>query len=214
MATPRRQLTQNQRARRARILAATRKLVTDHGYDGTIMRDVAARADVSATTLYNLYNTKDELLLEALRERISESARLAATDAPEPGYEYLLAHVHHVAQHTLAAPSYVAAISQALFRAAPGDALVDVLVAELRDNISHSLEQMRAAGELKPGINLMDLATRLAGAYWATFLLWSKGLIGLEALEPTMRQGYLSALIPCTQADVRADLEAQFNSAA
>ena len=210
MASPKRQLTQNQRDRRARILKATRALVTDHGYDGTIMRDVAARADVSATTLYNLYRTKDELLLAALRERIGDSARLAAADAPQPGYQYLLAHVHHVAAHTRAAPSYVAAISQALFRAAPGDELVDVLISELRDNIHHSLSQMFERGELSETTDLSDLATRLAGTFWSTFLLWTKGLIELEALEPTMRRAYLSALIPCCRGATRAALEAAF----
>ena len=66
-ASSQRKLTPNQQARRSRILTAAQALLGEHGYDGMIMRDVAARAGVSPTTLYNLYNTKDELLLEALR---------------------------------------------------------------------------------------------------------------------------------------------------
>jgi len=176
------------------------------------MRDVAARADVSATTLYNLYHTKDDLLLAALRERIGESARLAVADAPQPGYAYLLAHIHHVAAHTRSSPRYVAAISQALFRATPGDALVDVLLADLRDDIGRSLSQMLESGELKATTDTLALATRLTAVFWSTFLLWNKGLIELSALEPTMRQAYLSTLIACTQGPTRAALETQFEA--
>ena len=60
------ELTPRQESRRHRILKVTREMVADHGYEGMVMSEVAERADVSPTTLYNLYNTKDELLLEAL----------------------------------------------------------------------------------------------------------------------------------------------------
>ena len=61
-------LTPRQEERRHRILAAARQMVADHCHEGMVMSHVADRAEVSPTTLYNLYNTKDELLLEALRE--------------------------------------------------------------------------------------------------------------------------------------------------
>ena len=58
------ELTPRQESRRHRILLVAREMVADHGYEGMVMSEVAERADVSPTTLYNLYNTKDELLLE------------------------------------------------------------------------------------------------------------------------------------------------------
>ena len=61
-------LTPRQEGRRHRILSAARDMLSEYGYEGTVMSKVAQRAGVSPTTLYNLYNTKDELLLEALRE--------------------------------------------------------------------------------------------------------------------------------------------------
>ena len=85
-----RSLTPNQQARRARILEAARALVAEHGYDGMIMRDVATAAHVSPTTLYNLYNTKDELLLEALRDAVAEGWQRAAQVVPDLGLQRLL----------------------------------------------------------------------------------------------------------------------------
>ena len=193
-----RSLTANQAQRRAKILQATRDLVTEHGYDGTIMRDVAALADVSATTLYNLYNTKDELLLEALRDRIEASAVQARRHAPEPGYEYLLAHVCSVCRQTRRSPAYVNAIAQALFRSSPGDPLAQVLLAGLQEDVERSLQAMSDAGHLHPKARIDALARALTGSFWSNFLLWNKGRLALKDLETAQLSGYLSLLIPST----------------
>jgi len=203
-------LTANQRERRTRILDATRELVTRHGYDGMVMRDVAARAEVSATTLYNLYNTKDELLLAALRERITDSATAAAAQSDRPGYEYLLALLRNVCRETRSTPAYVAAIAQTLFRASPGDPLTEVLLAGLREDISQSLAAMTEHGELDPGVSTHGLATALAGSFWSVFLLWDKGLLNLDDLERAQIGGYLSILIPATVGRAHQELEARY----
>lgn len=207
MSEPARPLTANQRERRHRILEATRELVTKHGYHGTIMRDVAAKAEVSATTLYNLYNTKDELLLEALKERIAEATELARKEAPEPGHRFLLAHVRHVAASTEATPAYVTAISQALFRANSGDALVEVLLREFRRRNRESLQAMADRGELQADTDLDSLATHLVGAFWSTFLLWNKGLVPLSALAQTLLRNCLGVLIPNARGAVLSELQ-------
>jgi AcrR family transcriptional regulator len=193
-----RSLTPNQAQRRAKILQATRDLVTRHGYHGTIMRDVAALANVSATTLYNLYNTKDELLLEALRDRIEASTVQARRHAPEPGYEYLLAHVRSVCRQTRRSPAYVNAIAQALFRSSPGDPLAEVLLAGLQEDVERSLRAMSDAGHLHPGAQIDLLARALTSSFWSNFLLWNKGRLALKDLETAQLNGYLSMLIPVT----------------
>lgn len=205
-------LTPNQQRRRTRILDATRELVTRHGYDGMIMRDVAALADVSATTLYNLYNTKDELLLAALRERITHSSTQAALESDGPGYEYLLAHVRNVCKETRRAPAYVGAIAQALFRASPGDPLTQVLLGALRDDTLQSLRAMHDRGELHSGIDASELATALAGSFWSVFFLWDKGLLKIGDLERAQLKGYLSVLIPAAQGKARNELEKRYRS--
>jgi AcrR family transcriptional regulator len=203
-------LTPNQERRRARILEATRDLVTKHGYDGTIMRDVAALADVSATTLYNLYNTKDELLLEALRERITDSTTRAVQESSGPGYEYLFAHLRSVCKETRKTPAYVAAIAQALFRASAGDPLTEVLLAGLRENTHTSLAAMRDRCELREEIDLDELSMALAASFWSVFLLWDKGLLKVAELERAQLKGYLSILIPATQGPAHKDLTERY----
>ncbi|MBA3499253.1 MAG: TetR/AcrR family transcriptional regulator [Myxococcota bacterium] len=52
--------------RRERIISAARELVTKHGYEGLTMRDLAAAARVSVPTLYNLFGSKDAILVAEL----------------------------------------------------------------------------------------------------------------------------------------------------
>ncbi len=202
----RKQLTPRQRERRQRILAATRQLVGRHGYDGMIMRDVAARAKVSATTLYNLYNTKDELLVEALAEQQQLAARRAYQEAGGPGLELMLRHLRHVARQSRESPAYVEAIVRALLNAGPQDTLVAMLMERLRRMLEVSLEAMAARRELKTGTNVGQLAVALTGAFWSSFLLWNKGLVTLESLEPALTRNYLSLLIPVTRGKLKTEL--------
>lgn len=171
-----------------------------------VMRDVAARAGVSATTLYNLYHTKDELLVEALREQQELAARRAFEESGGPGLELMLRHLHHVASQSSQLPAYVDAIVRALLNAGPGDTLVEMLLNRLRQMLSVSLQTMRDRHELREDAALDELAVALTGAFWSAFMLWNKGLIPLAQLEQTLLRNYLSLLIPVTRGRLRRQL--------
>ena len=83
-------LTPRQEVRREKILSAARKLVASQGYDGMVMSDLAEVAEVSPTTLYNLFNTKDELLLEALRGLMVKNYEKVEKLPEDTGWRYLL----------------------------------------------------------------------------------------------------------------------------
>src|SRR5689334_6227903 len=59
-------LEDNKAERRERILRAARKLVAERGYAGLTMRDLADAARVSVPTLYNLFGSKDAILIAEL----------------------------------------------------------------------------------------------------------------------------------------------------
>ena len=85
-----RALTPRQEIRRQKILSAARKLVASQGYEGMVMSDLAEVAEVSPTTLYNLFNTKDELLLEALRGLIVKNYEKVEKLSEDSGWKYLV----------------------------------------------------------------------------------------------------------------------------
>ena len=123
------ELTPRQESRRQRILLVAREMVADHGYEGMVMSEVAERAEVSPTTLYNLYNTKDELLLEALRELIViNHQKVGEMSDDGPGWKYLLKLMENAALLRSSEPAYAEAITDALLRAVQGDALTELLL--------------------------------------------------------------------------------------
>ncbi len=190
-------------------MGAARELVAKHGYEGTIMRDVATLANVSPTTLYNLYNTKDELLLEALQERMADGWGGTTEAAPEPGFERLLAQIHRSVDQTREEPAYAKAITQALLRANEGDPLVDVLISRTTQALKASLEAMQKQRQLIPAASVEDLARALVSAFWANYMQWSKGLISIDVLHTELKRGYLSYLLPATQGEVKKDIQSQ-----
>src|SRR5215470_1389206 len=67
-------LEEHKSERRAKILRAARKLVEERGYDGLTMRDLADEARVSVPTLYNLFGSKDAILVAELQRIAVELA--------------------------------------------------------------------------------------------------------------------------------------------
>lgn len=65
-----------------RILKASRRLFASKGYDETMMKDIAKKADVSKATVYNYFPNKESLLIGTYEDVAGEAER-AAQDKPE-----------------------------------------------------------------------------------------------------------------------------------
>lgn len=203
----RKTLTPKQEDRRHRILSAARDMVADHGYEGMVMSQVAERAGVSPTTLYNLYNTKDQLVMESLRELLMDNARHVAAVSESPGWHYLYQTVLSGANMATDSPAYAEAILVALQRAKAGDELVKLLLEDGGANMQSSLDAMQDNGELQKNVDTQELAFALNGAYWSTFFMWNKGVIKLQKLKRALLTTFLSLLIPSALGHSRNDLE-------
>ncbi len=200
-------LTPRQEERRHRILGVARQMVADHGYGGMVMSEVAERAEVSPTTLYNLYNTKDELLLEALRDVIVTSyQQVGEVSEAGRGWKYLLNVVEYGAALRASEPAYAEAITDALLRSSQGDALTELLLHAVRQDFLLSLEKMMRRGELRPEVDTEHLATILLGNYWSTFLLINKGLEAISRMKVSLLVNILSVLIASSQGAAREEI--------
>lgn len=200
-------LTPRQEERRHRILAVARQMVADYGYGGMVMSEVAERAEVSPTTLYNLYNTKDELLLEALRDfMVTSYQQVAEVSEDGPGWKYLLNVMEYGAALRASEPAYAEAITDALLRSSQGDALTELLLHTVRQDFLLSLEKMMGRGELRPEVDREHLATILLGNYWSTFLLINKGLEAISRMKVSLLVNILSVLISSSQGVAREEM--------
>lgn len=207
-----RSLTPNQQARRARILEATRELVGEHGYEGMIMRDVATAAGVSPTTLYNLYNTKDELVLEALRDRVLQGFKQAEAAEPILGANRLFVQLRESIGQTRENPVYARSITHALFRANQGDAIVRVLINGTRGSMASNLDAMAKSGQLDDIVDIDSLATSLTGVFWAQYYLWATHVIDTDALERELTRAYVLYLAPVTRGALKQQIQDRIDS--
>lgn len=211
MAGTPRTLTPRQSERRARILQTARELINEAGYEGMTTRELAARANVSPTTLFNLYNTKDELLLAALREQLAGMNVEMMHATPEPGLERLLAYQGIIADQLDRTPAYARAIVSTLIRGAPGEPMGQILLRGFLDTITECVEIMAEKRQLKDNVDTADLATTLLGAYWGVQLLWDKTILDAKDTRRMNMVSCLSTLIPATRGKTRKQLEAELD---
>lgn len=200
-------LTPRQRERRARILQTARELIDESGYAGMTTRELASRAGVSATTLFNLYNTKEELLLAALREQLDGMGGELDESQGNPGWERILAFLQVIASQSDRTPAYALAIVHALLQAGRGDPLVRILVGNFRAVIEQSLDHMASKRQLRDGVAAEDLAQSLVAAFWGVEMLWEKGVIDDGSLSRTSSATTLSILAASTRGQTQKAID-------
>ncbi|MBT07839.1 MAG: hypothetical protein CMQ27_00705 [Gammaproteobacteria bacterium] len=202
-----RALTPRQEIRRQKILSAARKLVASQGYEGMVMSDLAEVAEVSPTTLYNLFNTKDELLLEALRGLIVKNYEKVEKLSQDSGWKYLLKVAENGAWLRSSEPEFGVAITDALLRAKPGDPLTKLLFESVREDFLRSLKEMKSKRELRDEVDLPHLATIMVGNYWSTFILLNKGIERNKQLAVSTKINMLSLLSASSQGEAKQQME-------
>lgn len=103
--------------RRALILDAAARLFAEKGFHRTTTRDIAKAADVSEGTLYNYFETKDELLMGIMGQLVESQQMEARLDEGLPGdaRDFLRAMLrYHKATTEEVGPMYQAVFSEIL----------------------------------------------------------------------------------------------------
>ncbi len=187
-------LTPRQLQRRERILETVRQQLTNAGYEGLSMRDVAAASGVSPTTLYNLYDNKDGLVLAALEDLLTQ----LATSVPEElkGLEWAVARARAYAQNIVRNPRYAEAMARMLFNARATDPIAKLLLHDAIGVRRRTLLDMQALGEMKEDIDVDFYAQQWGVSSWSAILLWTHGLISLREFEEAYVRAELHALLP------------------
>ena len=81
-------------------------------------------------------------------------------------------------------------------RAAPEDALTEVLIHSLRRGLADILNIMSERGELREDVQVDTLSASLIGSFWSGYLLLSKELLDVERLEAHLQSGFIALLLP------------------
>jgi AcrR family transcriptional regulator len=198
-----------QEERQRRILATARREITAVGYDALTMAQLASASEVSTKTLYNLYGSKDELLLSAVAELMGNLEQLPqVVDAP-PGLPSLLAFTEVICDQVVATPRYAEVMARSLFQADRDHRLVDILLRNTQRVTLRALQAARVADQLNSDVDLPVLAKLLAAHQWGVVLLWSKNLISLAEFKSRAIQSQLLSLIPVCRGQQQRVLQAR-----
>jgi AcrR family transcriptional regulator len=173
------QLARSQRARRERIVAAVLELASEGGSDAVQVREVAARANVALRTIYNYYDSRENLLYEAMMEwRFKVSSESVANMSGATLEERLLSLLRHNFEVFAEAPKLFEAFSRLNLR--PGE--VDPVIHKLMEGATDEL-----LADADPGF-ADDLRLVMGRFIYGTMSLASQGHIPIEDVWPEIER--------------------------
>lgn len=187
-------MTPRQIARRQAILTTVRKQLQEGGYDALSMRGIAAAAGVSPSTLYEIYGSKEGLILYALGDTINSLS--AEEEKYPPGVERFLQRLDAVAAFFLHNPETGKAMAKLLFQNSGDSPASALLVVNAIDARRTSVEEMILQREMQRDVDIEFYARTLISITWGTVLLWLKGIIPEESFRNELIRASFGVILP------------------
>jgi len=187
-------LTKRQQDRRETILAAVRKLTSEHGYDGLNMRAVAAEAGVSPSTLYEIYENKDSLILHSVRSMFDQLG-VEETEL-EQGLDRFVYRLNAIGAFFGEVPKQGNAVSRLLFQNEDSELATEILVANAYTARRGFLDEMLSAGQITKPHDIELLTRSLVSVTWGTILFCHRGLIAHSDVSRELVRESVALLIP------------------
>jgi AcrR family transcriptional regulator len=201
-------LEEHKAERRERIVKAAKKLVSERGYDGLTMRDLANAARVSVPTLYNLFGSKDAILvaeLQSLATSIAASLPRAGDSFFARGMAAFEAGMRFVEE----APEFFRAVMQMFFtspdttpmRRRTEDAFIAIMTA--------NLEAAKRAGQLADWARPPVVARHMFASYTSAFLAWGIGELDMASFRAAALSGLCHLLAGVARGPFAVEVEAR-----
>ena len=179
--------------RRRRIITAARDLIRETGDTGLSMRAIAARANVSLSTPYNLFGSKRAIVvavLEDIRDFHERFARLRPASAVERIFQALAMSIGYYVDD----PDFYRTLWTGMLDMS-GKEVRTALARPERDAFWLALLNLAATdGALLPGIDTETLLRDLDLTFAAVMLNWVLGALSTEELQPAAAYGYALSL--------------------
>lgn len=198
---------QGKEGRRKRIVEAVRALMRETGDTGVSMRAIAARANVSLATPYNLFGSKRGVVmavLEDAREFQETFGALKDLGAVERIFRALsITFAYHVQDPDL----YRTLWASLLDPRGAGDELRTELITPQNSRFWRGLlEEARREGAIAADVDMDLLQQSLNGQFAAVMLNWILGGGSVRELEPGACFGYATVLCACATETYRPEI--------
>lgn len=199
-------LDEHKAERRARIGKVARQLVVERGYEGLTMRELAQKARVAVPTLYNLFGSKDAILVAELEA----SARVIASS--------LLAgdSFFSRAKATFEAGMRMVEEQPDFYRECMFMFLTSTETAEMRHRMedgyiaimASNLVAAKAAGQLADWAEPAIVARHIFALYCSILIAWGIGEIDFATFRIAAQSGVCHLLAGVARGQFAADVEA------
>lgn len=193
--------------RRQRIIHAARDLIRETGDAGLSMRALAARANVSLATPYNLFGSKRAIVLGVLDDAREFHQRFATLRSCDP-LERIFSAVDMSVRFYVDDPLFYKTLWGAVFDTS--DDVRTAIYNPKRDRFWQGLvRDAAAAGAIMPEINQDHLLRQLDHQFRSAMLDWVVGELSPDLLSATIRYGYGLILKGAASSDWRGPLQAR-----
>lgn len=197
--------------RRERILDKTLELLGSVAPQDISMDQIAEASGVSTKTLYNLFQSRNGLLLAAGARTREGNESYGEVLSARAGIPRIIALTQRAMDTFGESPAFMeSAISLVLGITAEEEAEYQ-RVGRTQEWFYEQLLVAKSEGDLLPTTDCLQLSQLMAASQWGCTLLWQKKLISLEELrEQTLLKHCLDLIPYCTAAQKRSLEELQY----
>ena len=197
--------------RRERILDETLELLGSVAPQDISMDQIAEASGVSTKTLYNLFQSRNGLLLAAGARTREGNESYGEVLSARAGIPRIIALTQRAMDTFGESPAFMeSAVSLVLGITAEEEAEYQ-RVGRTQEWFYEQLLVAKSEGDLLPTTDCLQLSQLMAASQWGCTLLWQKKLISLEELRQQTLLKHCLDLIPyCTAAQKRSLEELQY----
>jgi len=197
-----------QAERRRRILRETLKLLQDASPADISMAQIAELSDVSTKTLYNLFKSRNGLLLAAAAQIRADTQNSAKVMSAPVGISRILELTRRTMDTFEQSPEFMESAMSIVVGISAEDEAEHHRVGSTQNWFHEALLVAESEDQLIPGTDCTQLSQLLAASQWGVTLMWQKGLISLETLRRQAIIKHCLDLMPFCRMETREWLDA------
>ena len=172
-----------QAERRRRILRETLKLLQEASPADISMGQIAELSEVSTKTLYNLFKSRNGLLLAAAAQTRADTQTSINVMSAPVGISRILELTRRTMDTFERSPEFMNSTMSVVVGISAEDEAEHHRVGKTQQWFYEALLIAESENQLLPGTDCMELSQLLAASQWGVTLMWQKGLISMETLR-------------------------------
>lgn len=194
-------------ARRDRILSETRRMISEVGLNRLGMDDVARRANVAKRTLYNAFQSKEQLVATAISRYFDAyEQKISYSKTDTTTLDWVVERLIIVAQRNLAIRNYTRAL-MAIYHSSDVDPEIRKAIHDIAASGHEAwIHKLAESRQLQPWINPDTLVSLLVRYRYAVAQAWSEGEIPEDDLVIEVLRGFFTFMAGATKGRARKEI--------